>query len=136
MGNTTEANDMPQREERKVLVTSYDEACFISEFNKLSVDIHDQCKYMGFWDMGVENRNAGEALMLMVSELSEGFEGLRKGGRPDDHLPEFMNHEVEMADCIIRIMDWCKAHNWRVAEAIVAKHHYNAGRPYKHGKHF
>jgi hypothetical protein len=47
--------------------------------------------------------------MLMVSELAEAMEGHRKG-LMDDKLPHRTALEVELADCLIRILD--AAHHW------------------------
>lgn len=51
------------------------------------------------------DRNKGEMFMLMVSELSECMEGERKD-LMDDHLPHRKMAEVELADTVIRIMDY------------------------------
>src|SRR5580692_5670814 len=51
-------------------------------------------------------RNAGELLMLVVSELAEAMEGHRKN-LPDDKLPHRRMFEVELADAVIRIFDIC-----------------------------
>ena len=72
-------------------------------------------------------REDGTMIALMHSELSEALEGLRKN-KQDDHLPEFLSVEVELADTLIRIFDYAKARNLRVVEAMVAKHSYNAHR--------
>ncbi|KAH2096841.1 hypothetical protein KXV46_006147, partial [Aspergillus fumigatus] len=50
------------------------------------------------------NRNMGEMLMLVVSELAECMEGERKN-LMDDHLPKRKMAEVELADAVIRIGD-------------------------------
>lgn len=50
------------------------------------------------------DRNMGEMLMLVVSEIAECMEGERKN-LMDDHLPHRRMAEVELADAIIRIMD-------------------------------
>lgn len=52
----------------------------------------------------------------------------------DEHCPEFINFEIELADVIIRVMDLSGGMNLRVAEAVAAKMAYNRTRPYKHGK--
>lgn len=40
---------------------------------------------------------------------------------------------VEMADCIIRILDWCGKEGIDIDEIIRIKHEFNKTRPYKHG---
>jgi len=49
------------------------------------------------------DRNFGEVVALMHSELSEALEAHRKG-LMDDKLPHRSGVEVEFADCIIRIL--------------------------------
>ncbi|MGV1943538.1 hypothetical protein ACQZ5D_23925 [Agrobacterium sp. 22-211-1] len=51
------------------------------------------------------DRNKGEMLMLVVSELSEAMEGERKD-LLDDHLPHRKMAEVELADAKIRLFDF------------------------------
>lgn len=50
------------------------------------------------------DRNMGEMLMLVVSEIAEAMEGERKD-LMDDHLPHRKMAEVELADAVIRIAD-------------------------------
>lgn len=50
------------------------------------------------------DRNMGEMLMLVVSEIAECMEGERKD-LMDDHLPHRKMAEVELADAIIRLAD-------------------------------
>ena len=40
---------------------------------------------------------------------------------------------VEMADCIIRILDWCGKEGIDIDRIISTKHEYNKSRPYRHG---
>lgn len=83
----------------------------------------------GFW----ESDNTGEKIALMHSELSEALEADRKD-LASDHIPEFSGVEEELADCMIRILDFAGHHDLRLAEAFTAKLQYNLSRPYKHGK--
>lgn len=72
-------------------------------------------------------RNRGEMLMLMVSELSEAMEGERKNLQ-DKHLPYRRAAEVELADCIIRILDYAGGLGYDIAGALIDKLIYNASR--------
>ncbi len=83
-----------------------------------------------------KERGFAEEIALMHSELSEALEGNRHGSHPSEHIPEFIAEEEELADVIIRIFDSAVSRKFRVAEAIVAKMEYNAGRPPLHGKKY
>lgn len=72
-------------------------------------------------------RNFGEVVALMHSELSEALEADRKGLK-DDKLPHRDGREVEFADCIIRILDTAAAMGLDVAGAIIEKNRYNKER--------
>jgi len=72
-------------------------------------------------------------IALAVTELAEAIENIRAGEKPDDKVPEFTGLEAEIADCIIRLLDFSAARNLRVPEAMVAKVEVNKGRPVRHG---
>jgi len=72
-------------------------------------------------------RNKGEMLALIHSEVSEALEGCRKGLQ-DDHLPQYTMEEAEMADVLIRVFDYIGGHGLKSANALVDKLTYNANR--------
>lgn len=72
-------------------------------------------------------RNFGEVVALMHSELSEALEADRKG-LMDDKLPHRDGRECEFADCIIRILDTAAALGLDVPGALIEKNRYNARR--------
>lgn len=71
--------------------------------------------------------NKGEKLMLIVSEVSEAMEGERKS-LMDDKLPHRPMAEVELADAVIRILDYCGRYGYDLAGAIIEKMNYNDTR--------
>ena len=124
---------------------------------------HEKAKNGGWWDA---ERNIGELLMLIVSELSEGLEALRKDHYADksvvtdlyndlainSHDEEFVlneeqwkvsfeksvknSFEDELADVAIRLFDLCGGLNVDLEKHIDLKMKYNSMRGYKHGKKF
>jgi len=75
----------------------------------------------------LKDRNKGEMISLIHSEISEALEGERKGLQ-DEHLPHRPMAEVEMADAVIRIMDYCGRWGYDIGGAIVEKIQYNRNR--------
>jgi len=93
--------------------------------------VHKTAQDKGWWDTPRED---GTCIALMHAELSEALEAFRKGGfhESDDkiHHPAVT---VELADVVIRIMDYCAYNQLDIAQALVEKAQYNETREYRHG---
>ena len=92
--------------------------------------ISELCEYChsiavekGFWE---KERNIGEALMLVVTEIAEAMEGYRH--QDNDNFRE------EIADAFIRLFDLCGGLKIDIEGEINKKCDINKKRPYKHGK--
>ena len=94
--------------------------------------IHEWANEKGFW----ESNNDGEKLALMHSEISEGLEALRCNNPPSDHLEDATLLEEELADLVIRVLDYAEYKGINIAEVMVRKMLFNESRTRKHGKLF
>lgn len=107
------------------------------DIKQIQKEIHQNAVEHGWWE---EERNFGELIALVHSELSEALEEVRKGKDytytyyREDGKPEGV--PSELADVIIRVMDMCEHFDIDLEEIIQIKHEYNKKRPYKHGKKF
>lgn len=103
----------------------------IDAINSLSAEIHQSNVDAGWWtDLTTGkklDRNMGELLCLVISEVVEAMEGHRKGLQ-DDKLPHRSMFEVELADTLIRIFDIAGAYNLDLGGAISEKREYNKNR--------
>ena len=100
--------------------------------NELSQEIMDVNTEKGFNDTPV---HTAEAIALMHSELSEALEADRKD-LMDDKITHRKGVEVELADCIIRILHFSARMGFDIHGAVREKLDYNKTRPYKHGKKY
>lgn len=92
----------------------------LSEWSQLC---HATAREKGFWD---KERNTGEALMLIVTELAEAMEAHR--------VQDQENFREELADTFIRLLDLCGGLGIDIEAEIAKKAERNKARPYKHGK--
>jgi len=108
---------------------------FVTEVRNAQKLVNKIATDKGFWE---EDRNDAEMIALMHSELSEALEAIRHEGYElvSEHIPDYNQVAEEMADVVIRVLDFCEARNIDLGSAIVAKVEFNRTRPYKHGKKF
>lgn len=105
-------------------------------------EIFEANRAKGFWD---SERNVGEMLMLVVSELGEAIEAHRKNQMMADKPRDIFTNEWfkenvkdtfedEIADAVIRLLDMSGGLGIDIGWHINAKLQYNALRPRLHGK--
>lgn len=113
-------------------------------------EVHQLAKTKGWYDTP---RSALEYHMLMVSEIAEASEEVRKGSPAiyfekghvvadvnlEDNSITFEANEkpegefIELADAVIRIMDYFEYNNVSLELMLERKHNYNKTRSYRHG---
>ena len=116
---------------------------------------HGNAKDKGFYET---DRNIGEALMLIVSELGEALEAHRKGihtipysqNQLYEAIPKLTTQkwaelfgdlikdtfEDEIADVFIRLFDLCGYLDIPIEKHIEMKMKYNSTRPIRHNKRY
>ena len=104
-------------------------------FDELARDIHKNAVDKGFWDRPADEIFVTKQMMMIVSEVVEAMEALRKEMDPDQLSDEF-------ADIIIRTLDLYSGMvdagymTKSLDMAIKQKIAKNSDRPKKHGVRF
>ncbi len=124
------------------------------EIRELARVIHRNNRKKGFWD---KERNVGEMLMLVVSELGEAIEAHRKMKyayrveveelaqliKKEENTAEFTqlfkeqvkdSFQDELADAVIRLFDMAHGLDIDIQTHIELKMKYNTTREKLHGK--
>jgi NTP pyrophosphatase (non-canonical NTP hydrolase) len=122
--------------------------------NELAQEIHKNARKKGFFE---KEKNIGEMLALIHSEVSEALEADRKdryanlsdsqlnvllGWVQDIDFSEDYSDKVEgcfeeeMADIVIRVLDMCAFKGIDIERHIRAKMRYNSMREKYHGKRY
>lgn len=101
--------------------------------NELVIEVHEEAKQKGWHE---NPRSPLELHMLIVSEVAEATEECRNGSKPiyinpSNGKPE--GEAIELADAVIRIMDYFGLREWDLEEAMRLKIDYNKQRSYRHG---
>jgi len=68
-----------------------------------------------------------------VTELAEAMEAYRDGNPESDKIPGYSKLEEELADVVIRLLDFAGGEGLDIEGAVMAKMAYNETRPYRHG---
>lgn len=132
----------------------------MTALNQLAKQIHENNVSKGFYE---DEKNIGEMLCLIHSEVSEALEADRKNfytnvsgiklkGLADKNYGETFNNdeifkeffsitvkntfEDELADVVIRVLDLAAYIGIDLESHIKAKMRFNAMRPHKHGKKY
>lgn len=122
--------------------------------NKFAQEVHQNAVEHGWWE---KEPSFPEIIALCHSELSEALEDYRAGkplvdgicglcqedevcSQTSDAFAPCGTHPegaaVELADCILRILDYCGHAKIDIDAVLAAKHEYNKSRPRNRLKSF
>lgn len=107
------------------------------EFKGIAQMVHLNAVDKGFWE---EKPSVDRQVALIHGDVSELHEQYRKGkGVLETYIDEkgkLQGIPSELADIVIRCMDWAEGYGIDLEQAILDKHKFNLTRPRLHGKKF
>ena len=104
-------------------------------FDDLAIELHEDAVKKGFWPEDIDDIFIAKQLMMIVSEVTEAMEAIRKDKGEEEITKEF-------ADILIRTLDLyagiVEAGYTRLSldQALKEKVDFNKTRPEKHGVKF
>ena len=104
-------------------------------FDDLAIELHNNAVEKGFWPEDIDDIFIAKQLMMIVSEVTEAMEAIRKDKGEEEITKEF-------ADILIRTLDLyagvVEAGYTRLSldQALKEKVDFNKTRPEKHGVRF
>lgn len=111
-----------------------------NSLNQIRDIVHQNAVDHGFHNFEEdEGQFITRAMMLLNTETSELYEAYRnnqlcsytpKSEKMDEPMT---NEQEEIADIIIRALDYCGRRGIDAGRAVAMKHAYNVARPYRHG---
>lgn len=108
--------------------------------NQIRDVVHKNSVDHGFHNLDEdEGQFVTRAMMLLNTETSELYESHRNNTLSShcDKSPKMLvpltNEEEEIADIIIRALDYCGRRKIDAGKAVSVKHLFNVDRPYRHG---
>ena len=105
--------------------------------NELAKRCHNDAESMGWYDEG-KTKSDLELLLMIITEVVETVEELRK---PEPQMHYYNSDKptkpegvaVELADTIIRLLDFCAYKQIDIEQIISEKLKYNLTRGFRHG---
>ena len=104
-------------------------------FDDLAVKLHEVAVEKGFWDQEVDDIFVSKQLMMIVSEVVEVLEAVRKDKGEEEIAKEFADIIIRTLDLYAGMVDagYMKK---SLDYAIKEKMEKNSSRPMKHGVRF